>query len=834
LPEPPAQSTAEPGAPRFRYTVTDLGTLGGDTSHAEGINNRGQVVGYADTTTDEKLAYREQRAFLWQAGKGMQDLGALGGKESEAHGINDAGQVVGEATTDNTAYAGLLASRAFLWQAGSGMQDLGTLGGKTSEANDINNNGQVLGSADVGNGRIRYKHPFLWRAGQGMQDLGSMEDGWFKPSAINDSGQIVGFVGVEPGSFVFSWGCLWQAGSGLQRLPEGCCPTAINNKGQVVGFADTPSGERHAFQWRAGGGMQDLGTLYGCDSDAKAINNSGQVVGSATTRHGAQVQRKWLSSGPHSPSELPPLWEGVAFLYCDGSMTDLNTMIDPASGWHFTEAEAINDSSQIVGTGKNKAGKLHAFLLTPNATTTEAPKPERESTAEIATATEGPTKPERASTGQSDQPRIKKSVPTGWVKIVNRATGLHLVAPRAGGEVVQSATPSGKTGPRPEVWQIEPAPRHPGYYRIRNQVSGEFLAIDDKSTERGARACTVPHKRGPPTREGWKIEPLGDGFWRIVNGVTGQCLEASGSDGGAITRQSPFREGALEQQWRFEPVKSETASKPTTDGTRREQQPVKSETSSQPENDQTRNEKEPVNAETEPKREQEPITWEIASQPNVDVARRECLPTIYLPRCWFDGSPVAIGPDLGYVYSYDISIDKIIDGRTCVMKVLSPGNLRWNILRIVVKGWPTEGKVTGEQPDLGKTLFRVTGTTDLKLVDGSSIRVYVLEVACPLVIGDVRRVPYPLAKIERILDDHSCIVRPFLKEGDEKQGNQSNSPLRILLKGWPTAGKVKGQKVHLDKALFRVASTIQYEQIDKANNEWSKVYVLEMIDTPSK
>ena len=46
-------------------------------------------------------------------------------------------------------------------------------------------------------------------------------------------------------------------------------------------------------------------------------------------------------------------------------MADLNTMIDPASGWHLDSANAINDSGQIVGTGKNKAGQAHAFLLTP-------------------------------------------------------------------------------------------------------------------------------------------------------------------------------------------------------------------------------------------------------------------------------------------------------------------------------------------------------------------------------------------------------------------------------------------------------------------------------------
>ena len=54
-----------------------------------------------------------------------------------------------------------------------------------------------------------------------------------------------------------------------------------------------------------------------------------------------------------------------AFLYSNGSMTDLNSLIDPASGWTLHYAFAINDSGQIVGTGNNSLRQAHAFLLTP-------------------------------------------------------------------------------------------------------------------------------------------------------------------------------------------------------------------------------------------------------------------------------------------------------------------------------------------------------------------------------------------------------------------------------------------------------------------------------------
>ena len=80
-------------------SVIDLGTFGGSQSWAYGLNNLGQVVGWAD------LPSGIYHAFLWGDLNGngggdpgeMQDLGTLGGQFSSAYGINDSGVIVGYA-----------------------------------------------------------------------------------------------------------------------------------------------------------------------------------------------------------------------------------------------------------------------------------------------------------------------------------------------------------------------------------------------------------------------------------------------------------------------------------------------------------------------------------------------------------------------------------------------------------------------------------------------------------------------------------------------------------------------------------------------------------------
>src|ERR1700719_1606205 len=73
-----------------RYTITDLGTLGGHFSSASGINESGQVVGVSNLTGDTA-----SHAFLYRNAP-MSDLAVRVGDSSSfssAFGISDSRQV---------------------------------------------------------------------------------------------------------------------------------------------------------------------------------------------------------------------------------------------------------------------------------------------------------------------------------------------------------------------------------------------------------------------------------------------------------------------------------------------------------------------------------------------------------------------------------------------------------------------------------------------------------------------------------------------------------------------------------------------------------------------
>jgi len=82
-----------------RYTVTDLGSLGGVECAGTGLNDKGQVVGGADTARHGKGPEFITNVFVWQGGR-MRAVPGLDGSHAYVVAVNDAGQMVGAYSPD--------------------------------------------------------------------------------------------------------------------------------------------------------------------------------------------------------------------------------------------------------------------------------------------------------------------------------------------------------------------------------------------------------------------------------------------------------------------------------------------------------------------------------------------------------------------------------------------------------------------------------------------------------------------------------------------------------------------------------------------------------------
>ncbi len=310
------------------YRVVDLGTLGGSSSLGNSINNLGQATGRAEIPGDVS------RAFLYDyASRSMvvlpPDPSYPGLTTRHGYGINDSGEVTGSLSDGDANDA-----RAFLYSGGT-TDNIGNrfFSNGWSPGMAINDSGQIVGN--------RGNDPNAWVYNSSTDSIIDIVplvgDASVNGQGINNLGQVTGESRNLNGTsrvYIDSGGVKDDLGTLGGDLGEG---NDINDLGHVVGYSETSGGEIHGFYYNGSGSLIDIGHLGGGYSNARAINESDQIVGQSDVH---------------------------AFLYENGTMYNLNSLIPQNSGWTLSTANDINDNGWIIGQGQI-GSENHAMILIP-------------------------------------------------------------------------------------------------------------------------------------------------------------------------------------------------------------------------------------------------------------------------------------------------------------------------------------------------------------------------------------------------------------------------------------------------------------------------------------
>ena len=225
---------------------------------------------------------------------------------------------------------GLLRAKALNIRTGDSLL-IGKPPGVHTQSKAINARGEIVGG-EPGPGFWPPGPAFHWRNGV-LTELG--------PGAamdVNDGGLVVGYR-LE-GFSARPW--VWREGE-VQFLSDTYGQAlAVNERGEVVGVGLEPAPGSSVIGpliWRNG---QATALMPGRSGQANAINNRGQIVGSAIR------------------DDPVPHYE--AFLWQDGVVTWLGTLVPVTQFFQYSTAKAINDRGQIVGDAIAETGYLHAVL----------------------------------------------------------------------------------------------------------------------------------------------------------------------------------------------------------------------------------------------------------------------------------------------------------------------------------------------------------------------------------------------------------------------------------------------------------------------------------------
>lgn len=325
------------------FSITDIGTLGGDTS-GYGINNLGHVTGASYTGG-------QFHAFYWN-GNEMKDLGTFStqawgyGGNSVGYALSDKGEIVGRSSIVTAEYGG------FYWDPTREYNNMGavylnmidynygsggggTMPNRQGEVRSINSQGRFAGTI----AEELLSSPdraFYWNGTEAvlLSDPAKPRD-LSEAYGINDSDVVAGHVS--------NTACFWD-GSGIHYIAQDdwyySHARDINNSSYIVGFVFYGYyGAAHAFLWDGENFIDIHDDEVAPGSFAFAINNQGQIVGAT-----------------HGNDAL--YWEnGEAYI--------LDDLLDGSGdGWDLERAMDINDSGQITGYGTHDGSK-RAFLLTP-------------------------------------------------------------------------------------------------------------------------------------------------------------------------------------------------------------------------------------------------------------------------------------------------------------------------------------------------------------------------------------------------------------------------------------------------------------------------------------
>jgi len=267
--------------PIYNYTTSD--DPSGFFTHAQGINDGGQIVGHYRNDSGN-------HGFLLSGGTytiiddPLEAGGVIPGQGTgtDAEGINDAGQIVGYYYDSNGITHGFLYNPT----GGGTYTTLDAPLATNTQALGINNFGQIVGYYTDSHGT---SHGFLYNTNSKL--YATLDD----PSAatgtvatgINAAGQIVGYYTNASGTHGFFYNPNGGTYTTLDDPAGSTFATGINDLGQIVGYYLGPSAF-HGFlltgsayitiddplnRKASPGDGTPAGTL------ANGINNAGQITG---------------------------------------------------------------------------------------------------------------------------------------------------------------------------------------------------------------------------------------------------------------------------------------------------------------------------------------------------------------------------------------------------------------------------------------------------------------------------------------------------------------------------------------------------------------------------